>query len=353
MRTRGVQGFLEEKAEVPAFALVALCMMARALQFYSGGAIVLAAALGARGVAVFNGFTGFGLAVGTELLMSIAGRQWQANAAEARDVAARRGLNKHERAAMAAHFQSKARWAFAFMIVGLCASITAAFSFLWTANGANHSPTAAISEIAISLLLVSVVFYLGVIKESRGDDPSEIATSRAFQLRAQVVEAAGARIASGTYTDQDVRIVKSALPRSERARFEQALVRDDASDAVWTASQIVAWLGCDDVAGRRRVQRKLARLAEQNAGVIKDEDTRQFRVPRSVVLRHFAEEFIASRTPVTRARQSGPLNPVAAPSDNDSDTTATRARQPHDTPAVVLVPASDRPNDEGRTLGWL
>lgn len=369
-KSSGVQAFLERKAEGPAFALAALCMISRAAQFYSGGAIALAHVLGPRGLAIFNAATGVGLAAGAELLGSIAGRQWQLNMSEARDASARRGLTRHERAALAGHFRAKAWLSFAFMCVGLGASVIAAFAFLWSASGSSaHTLGGFIGEAVVTLLLVAVVSYLGIFKESRGEDPGEIASAQAYGIRAGIVDAAGRRIASGKYAPQDVHIVARSLPRAERERFEAALIRESADDPLWTVRELASWLGCDTPAGRRQITRKLSRLAEKGVGVLRDDVTGQYRVPRSVAAIHFSEDFRAinaggeRRTPSARgladaassASQAGAANAENMGASVDTSETGQGADRPAElgTLALASAPAilAPSPHTAGYTTG--
>jgi len=340
-KTKGVQGFLEEKAEGPAFGLVAVCMMLRAVSFYSGNAHLLTNLLGPRGLAIFDDASGFGLTVGTELLMSIAGRQWQSNKREAREASARRGLNRQERAALVKHYNHNANISLTFMLMGLGASVTAAFSFLGTAAGAT-SIGGKLSEILVSLLLVSVVLYLGVFKESRGVDPSELASAQAHSIRGNVVDAAGRRIAAGAYGPQDVRIVAQQLERTERDKFMGALLPETPDDPMWTAKDIATWLGTESATARKQIARKLRKLADAGAGVIMDDATGKYRVPRSVVVAHFAEDFVSinaraatQRNPTsavdgTPVGQTDAATPQRKRATSDSDKTQTAIRQPSD-----------------------
>ncbi len=360
-KTKGVQGFLEEKAEGPTFAMVAICMMLRAVSFYSGNAHLLINLLGARGLAIFDDASGFGLTVGTELLMSIAGRQWQSNKREAREASARRGLNRQERAALVAHYQSKARLSLIFMLIGLGASISAAFSFLWTATGIN-SLGGAVSEILVSLLLVSVVFYLGVVKESKGVDASELASEQAHNIRGNVVDAAGRRIATGQYGPQDVRIVGQQLERTERDKFMAALLPETPDDPMWTAADIARWLGTEGATARKQIARKLRKLADGGQGVITDPATGKYRVPRSVVVMHFASDYVevnqrratrrnpSSAVDATVIRQTGAANPDNKQSDSDTDKTAARPGHGQDTGASRLQGALGTLTERARDM---
>lgn len=331
-RKQGLQAFLETKAEGPAFLIVLVCMVARAAQFYSGGALQLAKLLGASGMAFFNATTGVGLAIGCELLFAIAGRSWQANKADAREAMAKRGMSKAEKMAMRDYYLSRARIAAIFCVIGLAASLAAAFSFLWGVNG-DHSAGAILEELVVAGLLVTVVAFLAIFKESRGQNPTEEAQVHAYAGRTATVKEAGARVASGNYSARDVRVIARQLPRQERDSFEAALLPDDAEDPYMTVRQLLDWLSDDSAATKRRIQRRLQRLYDTGAGVTRDEQA-GYRIQRSHVLRHFSDEFLASHAPArvsaplaTRARQNSQPKPEEQGATDDSDTTATMQRQ--------------------------
>lgn len=340
----GIQGFIEDRAEGPAFAAVAVGMVLRAVQFYSGGTIILSKFLGPVGMEWFGALTGLSTAVGAELLMSVAGRQWLHNKAEAREAQARRGVTKGEREAMIAHFNDKAKRALAFMCFGLVASLVAAFSFLFTTNG-DHSPGAIIAECMVSGVLVAVAFYFGVMKESAPKaDPSEIATEQAYAIRATVTAEAGKRIAGGTYSMQDVRIVKASLPAAEQGKFVEALARDT-GEPVWGTSDIARFLGSDDANTRRAIIRKLNRLLQAGTEGVTKDDKRGYQVARSVVFAEFGDELAAllakSDTGTHRAvrRATRPRQTDSAGTENqvagqDHDATATRQGQAEDAAGV-------------------
>ncbi len=331
-RKQGLQAFLESKAEGPAFLIVFVCMIARAAQFYSGGALQLVKVLGASGMALFNAATGVGLAIGCELLFAIAGRSWQANKADAREAMAKRGMSRAEKAAMRDYYLSRARIAGIFCVIGLAASLAAAFSFLWGVNG-DHSIGAVLEELIVAGLLVTVVAFLAIFKESRGQNPTEEAQVHAYAGRTATVKEAGARVASGNYSSRDVRVIARQLPRQERDSFEAALLPDDADDPYWTVRDLLNWLGDDSGSAKRRVQRRLQKLYDTGAGVTRDEQT-GYRILRSIVLRYFSDEFLASRAParvsdptVTRQRQNSLPKAQQQAATGDKDTTTTTARQ--------------------------
>lgn len=347
-RSQGLQGFLETRAEGPTFTVVALCMIARAAQFYSGSALQLAQLLGRAGLQAFEILTGVGLAVGAELLFAIAGRNWQSHKREARDAMARRGVPRAEKIAQRDHYLDKSRVSFWFMLIGLGASLTAAFSFLFGANG-DHTPGAILSDILVSLLLVAVVAYLAIFKETRGTDPGEAAQEQARAARTSAIAEAGKRIASGVYAPRDVRVVARQLPRAERDKFEAALLPDDVNDPQWTKRDILAWLGDDSTQTRRRIERKLSRLYENGAGVLRDDATKSYRIPRSIALRHFAEEFLAAHAPQSareevQPRTSPALTPhqirAVKPQKSTSQRTAPAPHQVKDTASAVTEAVS-------------
>lgn len=347
--TKGLQGFLEQRAEGPAFLIVFMCMIARASQFYSGGALSLRSLLGQGGMQVFDALTGVGLAVGCELLFAIAGRTWQANKRDARDAMARKGMSKAEKQALRDYYLSKARIAFLFMLIGLGASLAAAISFLWGASG-DHSVGAAIGECVVALLLVAVVGFLAIFKESSGGDPDAESQAIARSGRASIVGEAGKRIAAGNYTARDVRIVARQLPKAERDKFEAALMPEDADDPQWTARDILSWLADDSAATKRRIQRRLSKLYDSGAGAVRDDSTGQYRIPRSIVLQQFAEEFLNAHAPArvqaavknyagppSQPRQTPPADAQEPPSDSDADATAAQERPHRDNEEEALV----------------
>ncbi len=335
----GLQRFLERSAEGPVFGIAAACMVSRAMQFYSFGSFSLAHALGPARMVWYDAATGAGLAVMCELLMSIAGRAWKADRRDMIEAEGRRGLSKMERTALVKHYAGSARLQFTFMLLGLAASLTAAFSFLWTGAGGTHDGGTILGDAVVTVLLVAGVFYLGVLKESRGESPAEVAQADAYSIRRNVTAAAGQRIREGKYTPQDVRIVARALPRADRERFESAMIAETADDPYWTVRQIADWLGIDSDSGRRVVARKLARLLDKGYGILKDETQKSaYQVPRSVVLRIFADDFMARRSTPTVPRQPAPASPGSNGPDTDPDRTLTEPGHPAAAvPALVLA----------------
>lgn len=288
MKAGGIQGWIEHSAEKPAFFLAFGSMVLRAAAFWSGGSFSIAALLGPRAW-LFNDVTGLGIGVGCELLGSIAGRQWQRYKAEAIEAGGRRGVTKAEREALVRHFQSRARLHMVYCALGLAASVVAGFAFFQSTSG-NHSLGGDIGELAIAGVLVAIVSYLGIFKETQTDDPRELATAHARTIGSDIVSKAGARLAAGTYSRQDALLVAGALPKVERERFLAATLQSQEDDPIWTVNDLLSWMGAETLAARRQVQRKLSKLMASGAPITRDMDGK-YLIPRSEAALRFAGDF--------------------------------------------------------------
>ena len=333
-----LQAWLEERAQGPVYASAVLSMVMRAALFYSGQGATFERMVGVAGMSAINTVTAVGLAGGGELMGSIAGRSWKRNRVEAREAKLRRDLKPQERDAMAEHFASAARIDFFFMLIGVVASYIAAFSYMWIANQ-DHSFGAVLGELVLTTLLIAIVTYLGVFKENKRTNASEARAARADALSDQIVDNAGQRIATNHATPQDVRLFARALPtKADRDRFLAAFASETPDDPHWTTTDIAIWLNCtENTAAKRQITRKLARLADAGAPVMRD-DRNAYRVPRSAVFLHFADDFLAMsqasasggrRTPTARSigRQSGPMNAQYQASDSDAALSTSGAGQ--------------------------
>lgn len=337
MRRKGLQAWLEQGAKGPAFAIVAVCMIMRAASAYSGGAFSLAHALGGVGSAIFDMLTGIGLAVGAELLASIAGRAARRHADEAAEAAMTPGLKKWERAARIEREQRRAAHNQVFSVLGLVASIYGAFWFLWNANP-HHDWLSIAGEVATTAILVTIVYYLGVIAEDVPDDPRQLAHEHTTRLQLRMLQDAGGRIAQGAASRQDVNVFAEHLPRAERSRFRAIMAQEAPHDPAWGSAQIVAWLagtGASLEMVRKRVGRAL-RLAEERGQDVRRDERGAYQVPRSVALQLFASDFLelAGRADIAgtiprQRRATGPRPAVAVrPQDTDQDATETPLASP-------------------------
>lgn len=336
-----LQGWLEERAQGPVYAMAATSMVLRAALFYSGQGANFEHLMGPLGMGIINGVTAIGLAAGGELLASIAGRSWKRNRAEASEAKLRTDLKPMQRDVMASLFGEKARVDFWFMLVGVGASFLAAMSYMWIANP-DHSLGAVVSEVVLTGLLLSIMTYLGIFKEGKRRNVAEEQAERAQDVASQIVDEAGKRIAAGVHTIQDVRVFARALPRVARDKFLAAFAAETPDDPTWTTTDIANWLNCESQAGKRQITRKLAKLAETGAPITRDERG-AYRIPRSAVFLHFAEDFQkmlagGQQTPSVRTirRPSGPVNAQDQTGDMDKKGSATGAGQAsEDLPSVV------------------
>lgn len=353
-KSRGLQDFIENRAAMPVFLIVAGCIICRSSSFWSGGALNIAALLGPFGLRVFDGATGLGISVGSELLSSIFGRQALRNKAEAFEAAGRTGIRKDEKAALVAEFTWRYKLSLFFMGLGLLASASAGFAFL-VSTTQSHSLGSDVAELVITLTLVAILAALGIFYQP-ADHSSEMAAEHAQSLRARILEAAAGRITRGAHTPQDVRLLAGSLGKAEREKFLAALApQASADDPLWTTSDLTLWLGiADDPSMKRQVLRRLAKLAE--AGLITKNERGQYTLPRSLAAIEFSSDFVNMRrgpnsqgrissvpsheyvrgrrgeahqadTGTTGSRQYSPPDAQELVPDNDTDATVPRARQ--------------------------
>jgi len=328
-----LQAWLEERAQGPVYASAVVSMVLRAALFYSGQGAAFERMVGSAGMSTINAVTAVGLAGGGELMGSIAGRSWKRNRIEAREAKIRRDLKPQERDVMAKHFTGAAWIDFTFMVIGVAASYIAAFSYMWT-TFPDHSPGTVLSEVVLTTLLIAIVTYLGVFKESKRKNTTEARAARADALNDQIVDSAGLRISANQHTIQDVRIFARALPtKADRDRFLAAFASETPDDPHWRTTDIANWLGSDDPAVKRQITRKLGKLADAGVPVMRD-DKNAYIVPRSVVFLHFADDFLRMAreghvTPSARTitRHSGQFAAQSADVDSDTATPATGAGQ--------------------------
>lgn len=318
-----LQEWLDTEASKYAWALTIISVVSRGASFYSGSAAALTRLLGVLGMRIFDGVSGIGIAFGSEMLTSIAGRSWQRNSAAARMALGDANLKRAERASECARYQHQARIDFIGMCIGIFGTTVSSFMFMFTGS-ADHSFATVANEVMVTIMLVAVMVYLGVFNTTPHADPAKIAQGQAMEIRSATTDAAGQRIASGVYSPDDVYAVAAQLPKSERDRFIAALVRPEPEDPMWGTREMADWLGLadlateqDEAAARRRLIRLLAKVAKDDARIQKNEKG-QYQVPRSLALTYLAEFYIelhraARRQPAdwlaTLARRSEPFPP--------------------------------------------
>lgn len=293
MKSRGLQDWVENRAASVAFLTAVVCVVLRGVQFWSGGALNLAQLLGAHGIAAFDIITGLGIALGSELLASIFGRQFLRSGAEAREASGRSGLKRAEREALVAEFRFRARLSLLFMVVGILASAGAGFSFLQATTKASGIGQD-IAELAITGTLVLILTALGVFFQPP-DRSAEMATEHAQTMRTRILEAAAGRITKGLHSPQDVRLLAGSLGKAEREKFLAALApQATALDPLWTTADLYLWLDiADNPSLKRQVTRRLSKLAE--TGLITKNEKGQYIFPRSLAAIEFSGDFVSMR----------------------------------------------------------
>lgn len=329
-QTKGLASWLESKGAALAYGAAIVSVILRAAQAYSGGAINLRAMLGPVGFTVLDALTGIGIAIGAEMLASVAGRQWRMYGRERMDARGRRGISKGERQALVAHYASEARRSLFFMGLGIVASLygTLAF-FAGAAGGELETLGQRVGALAIASLMVSIITYFGVFHEPRQADPRAEATERARAATMDVVTAAGERIKRGEGSISDVRLLARQLPKQEGERFLAALAPDTPDDPYWQVADIAAWLGTDTPAVRRQLTRRLAKLEDEGAAIIRNERG-AYLILRSAAVLYWMDDFLriqrgervtptAAVPTATSVRQSGAPTPLVLPETADKD----------------------------------
>lgn len=332
-----LQDWLETRGAVVAFVIAAVSMMLRGAEFYSGGAFNLAASLGPHGTTAFNILSGLGLAVGCELVGSIAGRDMLYNQAEALEVDEQRGLTKPQRAARKKAYEVQAKRAGVFMWLGFLFSFAAAVYYSVTTT---HASGLAIGlEVIIAGALEAVLVYLGVFKQSH-NNPAKEAEALGHDLLRDVMITAAQRIRDGVaYSMQDVRLVARAIKdKREAERFEAAYMQGSPDEPIWTTRDIMTWLGDPtSEALRKRINRKLAGAMAHGGSVWKDSKTGAFQIAKGEAGRLFMDDYLslARVALATKPGQTGSAKPQAAATAAAAPETRPTAPQAPDNPGTT------------------
>jgi hypothetical protein len=319
----GLKAIIERKLEGPVFLITALMMVIRAAQVYSGGALVMSRVLGPFFPA-FESVTGFGLGAGGELLMTIAGRTWRGWRKEALEIETRPGLNAKQRKALIKAANEQAGHSKAFMIVGACVSLYTGISYLWenSSHGSGFSWGAALSDVAPTIIITAVVFYLGVLRDMKDESAQEAALAALDGGMTDALLAAVERFKAGISTDKDNRFIAENLPPHQAAKFRRAVAKATQGEQ-WTAAKVreAAGLG-NDPATIRALTRQIAALArEPENGIEKAPDGRTWLIPRAIVMDTWGELIAernirardAARQPIGQSDAAPPALPVPEP----------------------------------------
>src|SRR6185437_4411316 len=290
--SRGLKDVIEHRLEAPVFFIVAAMMVIRAAQQFSGGALIMASSLGPVWFPRFEIATGLGLGLGSEMLMTLAGRSWRSWLQQATEIAARPGLSRIQRTSYISEAQAKAGHARAFMWIGAGASLYTGVSFLITNSTAtgHFDVGEAIADIVTCAVITAVVLYLGVFRESTGQDEAQAAVDALDHSMNGLLNAAIERFKGAVATDQDIRFIAEHLPQHKQAKFRRAVAREN-KGRMWKASQIREALGIgQDARLIRDLNRQINLLARtpENA-LTKAEDGRTWLVPHAIVMDTWGE----------------------------------------------------------------
>ena len=302
-RRRTLQHMIEHRLETPVFFIVTVTMVTRAAQMFSGGTLIMSKILGPN-YPVFAEITGIGLGIGSEMLMTIAGRSWKAWDNDATDNEARAGMSKIARAAYVKRAKANAAWSKRVMFVGMGASLYAGLSYLFINSGkpitwATFSDAAwwlgFFTDLVAVAVVTTTVFYLGVLKESRAMTEAEEVLNELSESMNAAVQAAIARFRESMHTDTDVKLIAEHLEHRERLKFLRAVAKQS-KHRVWTSKELRARLNLgNDATKIRQLNRRINNLAKDpDNGLEKAPDNKTWLIPAPVVFAEFGDEIAAA-----------------------------------------------------------
>jgi len=296
---RGLQHMIETRLEMPVFLIVSFTMVIRASQLFSGGTLVMSQLLG-KNYFIFEIVTGVGLGLGSEMLMTIAGRSWKGWDEEATETEARPGMSKVARVAYVKRAKTNAAWSQRVMFVGMGASLFAGLSFLFTNSGkpitlATFSDPAwwftFISDLVATTVVTVCVFYLGVLKENRGMSDAEEIIAEIDDGLNEALRAAIERFTNGVQTSVDEKFIAEHLHPSRKAKFLRAVAKQNRG-RVWTTKEIRKRLGIgNDATQIRNFNRKVNDLSKEPDNMLeKAPDGKTWLIPNWVVQDTWGDE---------------------------------------------------------------
>lgn len=294
-----LQYVIENRLEMPVFFIVSFTMIIRASQLFSGGTLVMSSLLGSN-YPTFEIITGIGLGLGSEMLMTIAGRSWKGWKEEATENEARPGMSKNARLAYIKRAKDNALWSLRVMRVGMGASLFAGLSFLFTNSGKAISlDTLAdpswwwqlVSDLVATVVVTVCVLYLGVLRETRSMSDAEAALADLDEGLNEAVSAAVQRFRDGVQTPVDEKLIAAHLPPSRKAKFLQAVAKAN-KGKVWTSKEVRKRLGIgNDATDIRRLNRKINDLAhDPDNGLEKAPDGKTWLIPAGIVFDTWGDE---------------------------------------------------------------
>lgn len=301
-KRRNLQHIIEHNLETPVFFIVSFMMIIRTAQLYSGGALIFSKLLGPN-YPIFEIVSGFGLGVGSEMLMTIAGRSWKAWEAEATDTIARPGMSKVARQAYTSKARQAAAWSRRVMFVGMAASLFAGLAFLLTNNGKPFDTAvlhdggwwfALFSDLVAITVITTTVFYLGVLRETRARSDAEEAIEELREAMNEAVKAAIRRFHAGKQTGVDEKLIAENLPHDMQGKFLRAVAKEN-RHKTWTSRQLRERLGIgnDETQNRKLRGRILALSKDPDNGLTKAPDGKTWLIPVAVIRDEWDEEIAA------------------------------------------------------------
>lgn len=301
MRHQGLKDIIEHRLETPVFFIVAVMMVIRAAQQFSGGALVMARWLGTVWFPRFEIATGLGLGLGSEMLMTLAGRSWRSWEQQATEIASRPGLSRIQRTSYINEAKRNATHSRNFMYIGMASSLYTGVGFLLTNSSASghFDMGQAAQDVITCAVITAVVLYIGVFRETSGQDDTQAALSELDAGMNAALAAAIERFKRGASTDQDNQFIAEHLPQHRQAKFRRSVAKASRG-RVWKASQVREALGIGQdarlIRDMNRQVNLLARTPEN--GLTKAEDGRTWLIPHAVVMETWGEamaEYAAMR----------------------------------------------------------
>ncbi len=320
--------FNEQRLSRVVFIVVAAMMVIRAAQQFSGGMLNMSGLLGPVWFPRFEIISGLGLGLGSEMLMTLAGRNWRNWLAQLTEIAARSGLSRIQRTSYLNEAKRNAIYAKRFMWVGMGASLYSGVGFL-LANSSGKGGGFDLGQVLLDLVtcsvITAVVLYIGVFAEFAAPDETKATLAELDKGMDAALAGAVERFRAGTHTDVDVRFIAEHLPPHRQAKFRRAVAKQN-TGRMWKAAQIREALGIgQDARLIRDLNRQINQLAKTaENGLSKAEDGRTWLLPHAVVMDTWGEA-MADYQAMRRIGAAATLAPAAP--DVSSEAPATTGGQ--------------------------
>lgn len=287
----GVQRIIENRLETPIFFIVTAMLLVREAQPLSGNAFVLSRLLG-RLFQPFMIVNGIGMAVGSAMLFTIAGRNWRNWRAEALDIVTRSSVSRLQRLALVAHARENVRISFVFMLLGALISVYNGVAFLISNNTSTRVTVGQyVADFAVAFIMLVVMAYIGVFRERHQVEETSALVMQIEGDLNDAVRQAIARFGRSQHTDSDVVLISQYIPPHKRSMFLSA-TRRAAKTRVWTSTQLREALGITaNTPPARELNRQVNLLAQDTVnGVHKADNGRTWLIPHSTVMDRYGQD---------------------------------------------------------------